>query len=55
MKLLICGALLGLLLSIPGVLTVTTTVVAPLAAHPVTVAFVLGAAARPHLTRRWAR
>ncbi|MEU1293036.1 hypothetical protein ABZ439_11480 [Streptomyces sp. NPDC005840] len=55
MKWLTLGALLALLLTIPGALTVTTTTAAALVTHPLLVAFVLGAVARPHLTRRWAR
>ncbi|NJP71353.1 hypothetical protein [Streptomyces sp. C1-2] len=49
MKWLILGALLGLLLTIPQTLPTLTTVVTTLAAQPLLVAFVLGAAARPHL------
>ncbi|MEF9903691.1 hypothetical protein [Streptomyces sp. P9-A2] len=57
MKWLLLGALLGLLLTIPQVLALTTTVVTALASQPLLVAFALGAAARPHLplVGRWTR
>ncbi|WP_020117546.1 hypothetical protein [Streptomyces canus] len=55
MKWLLLGALLALLLTIPGALPLAVAAVAAVATHPLFVAFVLGAVARPHLTRRWAR
>ncbi|MBC2904013.1 hypothetical protein [Streptomyces cupreus] len=57
MKHLILGALLGLLLLIPQLLTVVAAVAAALLSQPVLVAFALGALARPYLRRpkRWAR
>ncbi|MER6147976.1 hypothetical protein [Streptomyces hirsutus] len=57
MRWLLLGALLGLLLTIPQTLALTTTVVTALASQPLLVAFVLGAAARPHLplVGRWTR
>lgn len=57
MKLLILGALLGLLLVFPQLLALVVAVVAGLLAKPVLVAFGLGIAARPFLRRPrgWAR
>ncbi|MFF3891780.1 hypothetical protein ACFYY3_00970 [Streptomyces sp. NPDC001812] len=57
MKWLFLGALLGLLLATPQVADLTTAVVTALASQPLLVAFVLGAAARPHLplVKRWTR
>jgi len=57
MKWLFLGALLALLLTIPGVLAAVVAVVTALASQPVVVAFVLGLAARPYLpvVRRWTR
>ena len=57
MKLLILGALLGLLLTTPQGLHLTTTVVTALAYQPLLIAFVLGAVARPYLplVKRWTR
>jgi len=57
MKWLILGALLGLLLTTPQAADLTTIVVTALTAQPLLVAFVLGAAARPHLplVGRWTR
>ncbi|WP_181384431.1 hypothetical protein [Streptomyces sp. NWU49] len=49
MKWLILGALLGLLLTTPQARELTATVVTALTAQPLLAAFVLGAAARPHL------
>ncbi|MGW5427904.1 hypothetical protein ACWET9_11890 [Streptomyces sp. NPDC004059] len=56
MKPLLFGALLGVLWAILG-MPVPLATVAPMLAQPVTLAFVLGIAARPHLPRlrRWAR
>ncbi|WP_167361954.1 hypothetical protein [Streptomyces yokosukanensis] len=51
MRWLLFGILLGLLLLIPSVFTFAGAVVAWLLDKPVFVAFVLGAAARPHLPR----
>jgi hypothetical protein len=56
MKHLLYGAVLGLLVVVFGVpLTVPSTVVTTVVAQPVTLAFVLGAAARPYARRsgRW--
>ncbi|MBJ6615543.1 hypothetical protein [Streptomyces sp. I4(2020)] len=57
MKLLFLGALLGLLLTTPQGLHLTTATVTALASQPLLVAFVLGAVARPYLplVRRWTR
>ncbi|MEU7399719.1 hypothetical protein [Streptomyces sp. NPDC044948] len=55
MKWLILGALLGLLLSIPQGQQLALSAVTALVTQPLFVAFVLGAVARPHLTRRWTR
>jgi len=57
MKLLILGALLGLLLLYPALLAVAVTIAAAILAKPLVVAFGLGLVARPHLPRlrRWAR
>ncbi|WP_193782971.1 hypothetical protein [Streptomyces sp. E5N91] len=55
MKQLILGIGIGLLLSIPQARQAALGTVTTLAAWPLFVAFVLGAVARPHLTRRWPR
>lgn len=57
MKWLLLGALLALLLTIPGVLATVVALVTALACEPVVVAFVFGLAARPYLpvVRRWTR
>ena len=57
MRWLILGALLGLLLLFPSLLTLVAAAVAWVVSKPVIVAFALGLAARPHLPRmrRWAR
>lgn len=57
MRWLLLGALLGVLLAVPSALTLLGAVIAWLLGKPVLLAFVLGAAARPHLprVRRWAR
>lgn len=56
MKPLVLGAILGLLWLLVGLpLTVPSTAVAAVV-QPVTVAFLLGVLARPHLPRgRWSR
>jgi hypothetical protein len=56
-KWLLLGALIALLLTIPGILGTAVAVVTALACEPVVVAFLLGLAARPHLpaVRRWTR
>lgn len=51
MKLLILGALLGLLLVFPQLLALVAAVVTALLSKPVLVAFGLGIAARPYLRR----
>ncbi|MFE1882646.1 hypothetical protein [Streptomyces diastatochromogenes] len=57
MRWVLFGALLGVLLLIPNVLTLVGAVIAWLLGKPVLVAFVVGVVARPHLpkVRRWAR
>lgn len=57
MRWLLLGALLGLLPTIPAVLTAVVSVVVTLAGQPLLVVFVLGAVARPHLplVGRWTR
>lgn len=55
MKWLILGALIGLVLAIPELFAVTVTAVTALVTEPLFVAFVLGAVARPYLTRRCTR
>ncbi|MFF4836559.1 hypothetical protein [Streptomyces sp. NPDC001315] len=57
MRWLILGALLGLLLLYPSLLTVVAAIVAALLSKPVVVAFGLGLAVRLHLprVRRWTR
>lgn len=50
MKLLILGALLGLLLAFPPLLAVVVAVAAALLSKPLVVAFGLGVAARTPLT-----
>ncbi|MEU0035104.1 hypothetical protein [Streptomyces sp. NPDC006333] len=54
MKWLLLGAVLGLLLVYPSLLTLAAAIVAAVASKPAAVAFVLGLLARPHL-RRWVR
>jgi hypothetical protein len=54
-KWLIFGALIGVLLSIPQGQQLALDAVTALVTSPLFVAFVLGAVARPHLTRRWTR
>ncbi|WP_020118828.1 hypothetical protein [Streptomyces canus] len=51
MKLLILGALLGLLLLYPSLLAVVAAVAAALLSQPVIGAFVLGVVLGPRLTR----
>ena len=57
MRWLLLGALLGVLLLVPSVTTLAAAVASWAIGQPVLVAFVLGAAARPHLPqlRRWVR
>ncbi|MEU6373958.1 hypothetical protein [Streptomyces sp. NPDC046909] len=57
MRYLILGALLGLLLLYPSLLSAVITIAAAILAKPILVAFGLGLAARPYLprSRRWAR
>ncbi|MFJ7229802.1 hypothetical protein ACIQVF_09685 [Streptomyces tendae] len=55
MRWLILGALLGLLLAVPGVPAVAAAVLFALLTQPLFVAFVLGVLARPALARRWTR
>lgn len=57
MKPLLFGALLGVLLVVFGLPLVPLAAAVPAVVQPVTVAFVLGVAARPYLprVRRWAR
>lgn len=56
MKPLALGVVLGVLWLLSGQILPTTTAVLAAVVQPVTVAFVLGLAARPHLTRRrWSR
>jgi hypothetical protein len=57
MKWILLGAVLGVLLLYPSVLTVVVTIAAAILSKPLLVAFGLGLAARPHLPgiRRWAR
>ena len=52
MKWLILGALLGLLLMYPSLLAVVVTVAVALLSKPLVVAFGLGLATRPAVTRR---
>lgn len=55
MKWLILGALLGLLLVYPSLLTIVVTIVAAILSKPVIIAFVLGLVVRaqlPSLRRR---
>ncbi|MFF2385150.1 hypothetical protein [Streptomyces sp. NPDC058108] len=54
MKWILLGAVLGLLLVYPSLLTLAAAVVAAVASKPAAAAFILGLLARPHL-RRWAR
>lgn len=49
---LVCGALLGLLVVYPSLLTVVLTIVAAAVSQPAVLAFVLGVLARPVLSRR---
>ncbi|MFB7739589.1 hypothetical protein ACFC08_35620 [Streptomyces sp. NPDC056112] len=54
MRWIILGALLGLLLVLwPASLPLAATTLAHLVAQPAVLAFVLGALARPAITRRW--
>ncbi|GHA64210.1 hypothetical protein GCM10010330_16280 [Streptomyces tendae] len=55
MRWLILGALLGLLLAVPGVPAVAAAMLVALFTQPLFVAFVLGALARPIIVRRWTR
>lgn len=56
MKLLILGALLGLLLLFPQLLTIAVLVAAAVLSQPVMAAFTLGLAAGIRMRgRRWAR
>lgn len=57
MRPLLFGALLGILWAIFGLPAAPVTAVVPVVVQPVTVAFVLGLAARPYLPRLrgWAR
>lgn len=57
MKALVYGAVIGLVWVLFGSPLVTITTVLPALVQPVTVAFVLGFAARPYVRqpRRWAR
>jgi hypothetical protein len=55
MRWILLGVLLGLLLLFPPLLAAVLTVAAALVSKPLVFAFGLGLAARPHLTRRWAR
>jgi hypothetical protein len=55
MRWLLLGAVLGLLLLFPSLLTALAAVLAAVLSKPVLVAFGLGLLARPHLPRRWAR
>ncbi|MFD8739422.1 hypothetical protein ACFV06_31550 [Streptomyces sp. NPDC059618] len=57
MKMLLLGALLGLLIAFPPLLALVVVVVAAVLAKPVAVAFGLGLAVRVTLPRlrRWAR
>lgn len=57
MKWLLLGALLGLLVTIPGLLTAVVSVVVVLVSQPLLVAFAVGAAVRPYLplVGRWTR
>lgn len=55
MRWLVLGALLGLLLAVPGVPTLAVATVVALVTQPLFVAFVLGVLARPALARRWPR
>ena len=52
MKAIVLGAVLALVWLLFGSPLVTITAVLPVLAKPVTIAFVLGLAARPYLTRR---
>ncbi|MFF9153854.1 hypothetical protein ACF1AB_16675 [Streptomyces sp. NPDC014846] len=54
MRPLAAGAVIGLLLVLFGLPLAPLPAALPLVVQPVTVAFVLGAVARPHLGR-WAR
>lgn len=57
MKGLLLGAVIGLLLTIPGLFAAAATVVTMLVSQPLLVVFVLGAVARPYLpvVGRWQR
>ncbi|MGW3846872.1 hypothetical protein [Streptomyces fagopyri] len=54
MRWLLLGALIGLAVVFPSLLSVAAVILAAVASKPVAVAFILGLLARPHL-RRWAR
>lgn len=51
MKWLLLGAVIGLLLVYPSLLTLAAAIVAAVFSKPVAVAFGLGLLARPHLPR----
>lgn len=57
MRWLLFGALLGVLLAVPSLLTLAAALATALLGKPLLVAFGLGLAARPHLPRirRWSR
>jgi len=57
MRWLLFGALIGVLLAVPSLLTFAAALAAALLGKPMLVAFGLGLAARPHLPRirRWSR
>lgn len=56
MKPIILGAVLALVWLLFGSPLVTITAVLPVLVEPVTIAFVLGLVARPHVARRrWSR
>ncbi|MET9762085.1 hypothetical protein ABZ016_24015 [Streptomyces sp. NPDC006372] len=55
MRYLMLGVLLGLLVTFPPVLAVVAAIGTALLSQPLLVAFALGAVARPHLPRGWAR
>lgn len=52
MRWLLLGALLGVLLAFPSLLAVVVAIAATLVSKPVVVAFGVGLAARPAVTRR---
>lgn len=55
MRWILLGIVLGLLLLYPSLLAVTVTVIAAIVSKPLVVAFGLGLAARPAITRRTRR